>query len=463
MISQEKIEQRRELSKNSDQDTIAAIATAPGHGGVGVIRISGKNALSITQKLTSKASITPRFAHFCRVKDINSNVLDEGVVIFFPGPKSFTGEDVVELQLHGSPVVLSRVLDEIYLNGARGAEPGEFSKRAYLNDKIDLVQAEAISDLIMSQSKVAADAAMRSLQGAFSDKVNLLLSKLIEVRVYSEASLDFADEDIEHESLEYLNVAIAKILLIIDDLISGAQQGRQLGQGVATIIIGPPNAGKSSLFNVLVGDDAAIVSSEQGTTRDLLRERVVVSGVPLILVDTAGIRDTNNIVESIGIKKATQEVNRAELAIIVVPAASLDVDVSAILSNVELPESVVIVANKCDLHEAAQPERADFNGIPVVYTSALNGDGISMLSEKIRQMFIRNNTSVDDSFSARARHVDALKVARSHIFLAQGAIKEPELCAEELKLAQNSLAKITGDFCADDLLGEIFSTFCIGK
>lgn len=458
----------RQISPKSEKDTISAIATPPGAGGVAIIRISGNLSYQISLSLTGKSSLKPRYAHYVTVKDLCGGCIDQGIAIFFPGPNSFTGEDVVELQMHGSPVLLNKIIHVINSLGAREAEPGEFSKRAFLNDKIDLAQAEAILDVIHAQSEKAAIAAQNSLQGIFSRKINDLLDELKHTRIYLEASLDFSEEDIEHETREYVLKKIKGLALALDRLLDESKDGCVISQGVKTAIIGPPNAGKSSLFNVLTKDETAIVSSEAGTTRDLLKETVTVGQIPLHLIDTAGLRETCSDIENIGIERAKKELGLAELVILVFPATvDAEHEVNRFIKDAGLSldgKKVLVVFNKVDLLSEEMREKLTIVcDYPVILTSALSGEGLEDFSEAIKSITLNDADSGDSAFSARARHIGALELTLEHINRAKDICHVEELCAEELKLASLSLSEVTGKYSSDDLLGDIFANFCIGK
>jgi tRNA modification GTPase len=435
---------------NSSIDTIAAIATPPGKGGVGVIRLSGPAALSIGERLSGK-TLTPREAHYAAFKDAYADTLDTGLAIYFAGPNSFTGEDVVELQGHGGPIIQDLLLKEVIRLGARQARAGEFSERAFLNDKIDLAQAEAIADLIDSATAQAAKGAMRSLQGEFSNKVSSLLGELIYLRMYVEAAIDFPDEEIDFLADDKIRNSIAALQTSLADTIKQAGQGAILRNGLRLVIAGKPNAGKSSLLNALAGHDAAIVTDVAGTTRDTVTETIDIDGLPVHIIDTAGLRDSSDTVEKIGIERARKAIAQADHVLHVIDAnANQDrLDVRA--------DNTTLVYNKVDLHSPAID-----SGIKV---SALTGDGLSELRELIKKLagYAQDNETI---FTARRRHLTALAVARDAV---ERGLKQltlfnaGELLADELLQAQDALNEITGAFTADDLLGEIFSGFCIGK
>jgi tRNA modification GTPase len=437
--------------------TIAAIATPPGRGGVGIVRVSGPQALIIAERVVGFKP-TPRYAHFSKFLDENNEAIDEGLVIFFPNPHSFTGEDVLELQGHGGPVVLQLLLQRVLQCGAVNAKPGEFSERAFLNDKVDLAQAEAIADLINATTLQAAKASMQSLQGKFSDKLQKLYQRMVELRVYVEASIDFPDEDVDFLSD---GVVEGKLKNIIDDCASLQQETKQgviLQQGITVVIAGKPNVGKSSLLNLLAARDAAIVTDIAGTTRDVLREYIQIDGIPVHIIDTAGLRETQDVVEQHGIERALDEAKKADKILLLIDDEAEDLLPGA------TPTNTIIVQNKIDLNNE-QPQVCEHKGYTKVKLSAKTGEGLSLLKQTLKESMGLDAPS-QDGFIARARHVDA--IARSMQALQTGMqqlqqFNAGECLAEELKLAHNSLGEIIGTMSADDLLGEIFSSFCIGK
>ncbi len=448
------------MLNNGDTITIAAIATPPGNGGVGIIRISGSQTLQIAQQLTHK-SPKPRYAQYCRFLDAEQRIIDTGLILYFAGPASFTGEDILELQAHGGSVVLDMLLRRVLELGARLAQPGEFSQRAFLNNKIDLAQAEAIADLITSGTEQAVRSAQQSMQGVFSRQTNELIDELIELRVYIEAAIDFVDEDIDFLNDGVVKSKIEQLHQRIVSILATAQQGRLLHDGMTVVLAGKPNAGKSSLLNALTGHEAAIVTDVAGTTRDVLRERIQIDGMPLHIIDTAGLRDSDNIVEQEGIRRARREIEKADIVLLL-----LDVnDPETEQDSLNLPANIKItrVYNKIDLLDQT-PRIQQFEQSVAIYLSAKTGGGLELLKQHLKQS-VGLGESSDNVFVARRRHILALTQARQAIANAGEQLQNhaPELVAEELREAQHSLSSITGEFTSDDLLGEIFSNFCIGK
>lgn len=450
------------------QDTIAALATAVGRGGIGIVRISGPDALKIAEKLIH---FTPkkRFAHYCDFHDSARKKLDQGIALFFEAPNSFTGEDVVELQAHGGPVLLDLLLDSIVTLGGRLAEAGEFSKRAFLNNKLDLIQAEAVSDLINSTSEQAARSAIRSLQGDFSNQVNEIVDELIKLRMFVEASIDFPEEEVdflnESNVLQRVDLLVSKL----DNLLANANQGALLTEGMRVVIAGKPNAGKSSLLNALAGKDSAIVTNIEGTTRDILQEEINIDGMPLHIIDTAGLRESDNEVEKIGIDKAWKEIDQADRILLVIDAnhsgaETSDFVDSEFIDKLSRDDHITVVRNKVDMLK----EEASFQhdgSYPVVSISAKSKLGLPILKQHLKDC-IGYDSSNEGTFTARRRHMTALNKASEAVKIGRKQLTEMnagELLAEELRIAQESLGEITGKFRADDLLGEIFGSFCIGK
>ncbi len=441
-------------------DTIAAIATPPGNGGVGIIRISGPAAGPIAKQLTRKTP-KPRYAHFVQFLEADGSSLDSGLMLYFPGPASFTGEDSLELHGHGGRVVLDMLLRRVLALGARLAQPGEFSQRAFLNNKLDLAQAEAIADLISSSTEQAVRSAQRSMQGEFSAKINELVDELIELRVYIEAAIDFVDEEIDflHDGL--VAAKIAGLHQRVLAIYATARQGRLLHDGMNVVLAGEPNAGKSSLLNALAGHEAAIVTDIAGTTRDVLRERIQLDGMPLHIIDTAGLRESENPVEQEGIRRAHQEIRKADQVLVLID--STRPETAAILDSIPADIHLTKIFNKIDL----LGETARISQTPQgweIYLSVKTGIGMDLLKQHLKHSAGYTETS-DSVFTARRRHIQALDQAAAVLQSAAAQLDShaPELVAEDLRQAQLSLAEITGEFSADDLLGEIFGSFCIGK
>ncbi|MEO7253816.1 MAG: tRNA uridine-5-carboxymethylaminomethyl(34) synthesis GTPase MnmE [Casimicrobium sp.] len=437
-------------------DTIVAIATPPGRGGVGMVRVSGKSLGELSAVVCGRI-LLPRIAQHTRFLDIANQVIDDGLAIFFAAPASFTGEDVVELHAHGSPMVLQALVRRCIELGARHAEPGEFTKRAYLNGKLDLAQAEAVADVIDAATESAARAAVRSLTGEFSDRIKVLQDKIIRLRMFVEATLDFPEEDVEFLEAERAREKLADTRLALEHVIAEAGRGQLLHDGIRIVLAGEPNVGKSSLLNALAGDELAIVTPIAGTTRDTVKSRISIKGMPTEVIDTAGLRETNDPVEAMGIERTRAAIRDADLALVIVES---DAPISASLIN-ELPSTLprIIVRNKIDIQQ--QDARADSAG---VWLSAKTGDGIELLTDTIADA-VGFNYREEGGFMARERHVTALRSALVHVNDAAAHLEHValELFAEELRLAHEALGEITGEFTADDLLGEIFSRFCIGK
>lgn len=461
-------------AKLNSGDTIAAVATAPGIGGVGIVRLSGPLAKSIGESLCRK-SLTPRYATFAKFKDREQQLLDIGVALYFQAPHSFTGEDVVELQGHGGPVILDRLLKASLQLGARLARPGEFSERAFLNNKLDLAQAEAIADLIASQSEQAARAALRSLDGDFSRLIDACVHKIIHARLYVEAAIDFPEEEIDFLSDGHVLHLLDELLQQVQKILATAKQGSLLQEGLTLVIAGQPNAGKSSLLNALSGKDTAIVTPIAGTTRDLLKESIQIDGLPLHLIDTAGLRDSDDVVEQEGIRRAKAALGKADRLLLVIDASSQPAtaiqqqwqQTQALLSQA-IPCTLLL--NKSDLIEATLLQRlvTAIGALPqttVMPISALTGTGFAELKHHLKES-VAFDSHQEGCFSARTRHITALKQCQQAIERSKQQLLEyqaGELVAEELAQAQMALNTITGEFSADDLLGEIFGSFCIGK
>lgn len=449
-------------------DTIAAVATAPGRAGVGIIRISGPDCKTVAAAILKRLP-KPRYAEYLPFF-ATDQVLDQGIALYFPGPNSFTGEDVLELQGHGGPVLLDMLLRQVLQTpNVRIARPGEFSERAFLNDKLDLAQAEAIADLIDASSEQAARSAMQSLQGEFSKRIHQLVEKVIHLRMYVEAAIDFPDEEIDFLSDGKVAADLAEIIDDLAQVRKQATQGSILREGMKVVIAGRPNAGKSSLLNALAGREAAIVTEIAGTTRDVLREHIHIDGMPLHIIDTAGLRDTEDQVEQIGIARAWQEIAKADRVLFMVDSTTTaDTDPHVIWPEFidRLPPGlgITVIRNKADLTgESLQPD--ELAAVPVYPLSAKTGAGIDALREHLKRC-IGFDASTEGSFLARRRHLDALDRAAEHLAIGQEQLHSfiaGEILAEELRLSQQHLNEITGEFSSDDLLGRIFSTFCIGK
>ncbi|MGD9869678.1 MAG: tRNA uridine-5-carboxymethylaminomethyl(34) synthesis GTPase MnmE [Thauera sp.] len=444
----------------SPPDTIAAIATAPGRGGVGVVRVSGASLGGFALALCGRAP-RPRTAHFARFLDAEERVIDEGILLHFVAPASFTGEDVLELQGHGGPVVLRLLLERCLELGARLAEPGEFTRRAFLNGKLDLAQAEGVADLIEASTAAAARSAVRSLSGKFSEEVHRIVDGLIDLRMLVEATLDFPEEEIDFLERARAMPRLAALQAEVEGLLDRARQGALLRSGLNVVLVGEPNVGKSSLLNQLAGEERAIVTEIAGTTRDALRETIQIEGIPLHIIDTAGLRETADTVERIGIERTWREIGRADVILRLVDARALASDGGDI--DDRLPSGVerVTVINKIDLCEQA-PQREERDGRVVLHLSARSGDGVDLLRRELLRI-AGWHAHGEDLILARERHLRALREALGHLGDAGAQLGALELFAEELRLAQERLSEITGAFSSDDLLGVIFSRFCIGK
>ncbi|MBN2646810.1 MAG: tRNA uridine-5-carboxymethylaminomethyl(34) synthesis GTPase MnmE [Thiotrichales bacterium] len=447
-------------------ETIAAIATPPGRGGVGIIRVSGNLAAAIAQAILGKLP-TPRYAHYGPFYGADGEILDRGIALFFPNPHSFTGEDVLELQGHGGPVVLQWLLERVVQLGARLAEPGEFSKQAFMNDKLDLAQAEAIADLIQASSSQAAKSALRSLQGEFSREINALVEELIQLRLYVEAAIDFPEEEIDFLSDGRVAGQLQHILQRLQQVFVCAKQGVLLREGMSVVILGRPNAGKSSLLNALSGRESAIVTEIAGTTRDIVKEEIHIDGMPLHILDTAGVREATDQVEQIGIARAWQALDNADRVLVMLQAGeAIHPEDQAILMRLPPALPVTLVRNKIDLiGHAPMIEREEATGRSVIWLSAKHQLGLNLLREHLKTEMGYAQTE-EGVFMARKRHLDALQTALKWVENGQQQLEQfaaGELLAEDLRLAQEALSQITGRFTSDDLLGRIFSSFCIGK
>ena len=443
-------------------DTIAAIATAPGRGGIGVVRVSGASLSELALVLCGSVP-TPRSAMFAPFLDAGGVAIDEGIALYFPAPASFTGEDVLELQGHGGPVVMQMLLERCLELGARLAEPGEFTRRAFLNGKLDLAQAESVADLIEASTAAAARSALRSLSGRFSEEIHRIVDALIDLRMLVEATLDFPEEEIEFLEQARALPRLEEIRQQLQDVLNRARQGALLRSGLNVVLVGEPNVGKSSLLNQLTGEDRAIVTEIAGTTRDALRETVQIEGIPLHIIDTAGLRETEDTVERIGIERTWREIERADVILRLVDA-SVEASASATEAiDARLPQAVerIIIANKIDL-AGLEAGRVEENGVVRLQVSAKKGAGMELVRAELLRI-AGWQAHGEDVILARERHLHALRAALEHVGTAAEQSAALELFAEELRLAQDVLGEITGEFSADDLLGVIFSRFCIGK
>jgi len=453
----------KRVSLNNTIDTIAAQATAPGRGGVAIVRVSGPLVATIMHAVLGR-ELSPRLATHLDFRNALDETIDTGIAIFFPNPHSFTGEDVLELQGHGGPVVVDLILQRILELGARLARPGEFSERAFLNGKMDLAQAEAVADLINASSRQAARSAMRSLQGEFSQEIQSLNEKVIHLRMYIEAAIDFIDEEIDFLSDANIANQLEDIATHLTTIQAKAQQGSFLREGITAVIAGEPNVGKSSLLNYLSGKEVAIVTDIPGTTRDVLRDYVLIDGMPMHIIDTAGLRESDDIVELEGIRRAYHEMEKADVVLYVMDASKPSQMNKTHLSPALNHCPIIYIQNKIDLTNQT-PEKLEDEGKIVISLSVKSGAGIELLKNHIKSQ-VGYESAAEGIYLARRRHLDALKRTQTHVLASSQQLSENragELAAEELRLAQHSLCEITGEFTADDLLGRIFSTFCVGK
>ena len=441
-------------------DTIAAIATAQGRGGVGVIRISGSDIESLSKGVLGRMPVA-RHAGLFNFLDANGDTLDQGIALYFPAPHSYTGEQVLELQGHGGPAVLQLLLNRCLDLGARLAQPGEFTRRAFLNNKLDLAQAESVADLIDANTTEAARSAMRSLRGEFSAAIHGMVEELIRLRMLTEAMLDFPEEDVDAIDVNKRATLLTDLRLRLQGTLDTAKQGCLLREGAYVVIAGQPNVGKSSLLNRLSGEEVALVSDIPGTTRDVIRQAIQIRGVPLHIVDTAGLRESTDVVENMGIARTQQTLHRADLILVLLDAEKgITAQDEAILAGLPTDIPRMLVLNKADLLGGAVPEpRAE---PPRIFVSAKTGEGIDDLRNRLLEA-VGWRDQESGAFMARERHLRALSSAQQHLLQAGAVMERAELFAEELRLAQRALNEITGEFTADDLLGEIFSRFCIGK
>lgn len=450
-------------------DTIVAQATAPGRGGVGIIRISGDKASDVAMAVLGHIPKI-RYADYCDFKDANDGVIDQGIALYFQGPNSFTGEDVLELQGHGGQIVLDMLIKRVMeIDGLRIARPGEFSEQAFMNDKMDLTQAEAIADLIDATSEQAAKSALNSLQGEFSTQIHELVEQVTNLRLYVEAAIDFPDEEVDFLSDGKIAGSLNRIITKLDTVNASAKQGSIIREGMKVVIAGRPNAGKSSLLNALAGKESAIVTEIAGTTRDVLREHIHLDGMPLHIIDTAGLRDTTDAVEIIGIERAWTEIETADQVLFMVDGTTTNaVDPREIWPDFidRLPKNlgITVIRNKADITGESLALTQD-HGHNVFRISAKTGLGVEALQQHLKSL-MGYQSNMEGGFIARRRHLEALDLASSHLLIGKEQLEvflAGELLAEELRMAQMALSEITGKFTSDDLLGKIFSSFCIGK
>lgn len=449
------------------QTTIAAIATPPGRGGIGIIRISGPKALEVALALLKKIP-KPRQAYYTQFTATDGTVLDDGLALYFPAPHSFTGEDVLELHGHGGPVILDSLLKYLLNLGINMARPGEFTERAFLNNKLDLTQAEAIADLIDAASTQAVRSALRSLQGEFSQHIQQLLTTLTQLRMYVEAAIDFPEEEINFLADNHIADTLQQLLQELTQISHSAKTGILLREGMTIVIAGQPNVGKSSLLNRLSGQERAIVTAIPGTTRDVLREHIAIDGLPLHIIDTAGLHNSTDPIELEGMRRTHAEISNADHLLIMLDAttnqSSTDL-LATLFPSTPLPKNLTFIHNKIDLLGNLPIKQQNPTGHWHISLSAKTGAGIELLREHLKSC-VGFDSTAENTFSARRRHLEALDKAQQHILIGQQQLQQyhaGELLAEELRLAQEALAEITGEFLPDDLLGKIFSSFCIGK
>lgn len=448
----------------TEEETIAAVATPPGRGGVGIVRVSGPRSSQIAQAILGQCP-PARQACYLPFLAADQQVIDEGIALYFPEPHSFTGENILELQGHGGPVVMDMLLKRVIALGARLARPGEFSQQAFLNDKLDLTQAEAIADLIESASEEAAKSALRSLQGEFSGEINRLLEQMIQLRIHVESAIDFPEEEIDFLADSAIVDQINALTAGLSRILERAQQGRLLREGMTVVIAGQPNAGKSSLLNCLAQRDSAIVTAIAGTTRDVLREEINLDGLPVHIIDTAGLRHSTDPVEQVGIERAWQQIEQADCILLVLDAQVGFTEADQAIVN-RFPDNLPLslVYNKMDLNQG-QPKESKPELGPAFYLSAKSGDGLNLLRKHLKES-AGYRSAGEGNFIARHRHIDALERTLVLVQHGEQQLKQyqaGELLAEDLRQAQQVLGEITGDFSSDELLGRIFSSFCIGK
>lgn len=446
-------------------DTIAAIATPPGYGGIGIVRVSGPTVREIARNVIG-ALPAPRSAHYTRFLSAGGDAIDQGIALFFPAPRSFTGEDVLELHGHGGSIVMNMLLQRMITLGARIARPGEFTERAFLNGKLDLAQAEAVADLIESGSEIAVRSALRSLQGVFSDRVRGIVEQLVALRSYVEAAIDFPEEEINFLEDSTVSLRLETIERMTNTLLETAQQGRLLHDGMTVVLAGPPNAGKSSLLNALAQQDAAIVSPIPGTTRDVVREQIQLDGMPVQIVDTAGLRADGDAIESEGIRRAQAAIAHADRILLVIDDTQSGKESvpAGLLPSLPGNPTYTLVRNKIDL-SGRPPGLEETESSVTIALSAKTGAGLALLRTHLKHC-MGFRPAGEGMFTARARHINALRRAQEYIVAGKQQLQQTragELLAEELRLAQNALNEITGEFTSEDLLGKIFSSFCIGK
>ena len=443
------------------KDTIAAIATASGAGGIGVVRVSGSLSQAIANQILGHCPV-PRHAAYLPFLDENQQLIDRGIAIFYPNPNSYTGEDVLELQAHGGTALMQLILARCIALGARQAEPGEFTRRAYLNDKMDLAQAEAVADVINASTVEAARSAVRSLSGEFSNSISQVLAKLVNLRMYVEACLDFPDEEIDFITQGKVSEKLVDVARELNTVFAKAKQGSLLREGIHVVLIGQPNVGKSSLMNALAGEEVAIVTAIAGTTRDTIKSAVQIKGVPLHIIDTAGLRETDDEVEKFGILRTWRATETADIALLLIDTAHGITEVEKSILD-RLPQEItkIWVHNKIDVSRET-PEIHETDIETHIYLSAKTGQGLDLLKTQLLKQ-VGYQAIGEGAFMARTRHLQALTQVNQHLQNASLQINSAELLAEELRLAQESLSSITGEFTPDDLLGEIFSKFCIGK
>lgn len=449
------------MQQASCPDTIAAIATAPGFGGIGIVRVSGPASPEIARQVLGQCP-PAREAVFKPFLDHDKQLIDRGIAIYYAAPHSYTGEDVLELQAHGGPAILQLLLERCLALGARQAEPGEFTRRAYLNDKLDLAQAEAVADVINAATAEAARSAVRSLSGEFSELIQGLLDGLIHLRLYIEACLDFPEEEIDFISRGNIAEKLERIRQQLQTILQQARQGNLLREGIQVVLVGQPNVGKSSLMNRLVGEEVAIVTPVAGTTRDTIKNTIQIKGIPIHVVDTAGLRDTSDEVEQHGIARTWRALEKADAALILIDAAQgITPAEKTVLDRLSSVLPKIWVHNKIDL-QGEEPQTRLQGAVTHIYLSAKTGAGVDLLQEALLKI-AGWQPAGGGIFMARTRHLQALQQVGLHLQQALERLDQPELAAEELRLAQESLGTITGKFSPDDLLGEIFSRFCIGK